>query len=159
MCRRSDTPWDWAPRTGAASHARRSVRLNGGHGSWLAGWLGISRNTRLSPDPKRELGRVRSANKRAEEFGVPATLTVQEWKTTLEAFGWRCAYCETGAFEALDHFIPLTASGDTSAGNCVPICTTCNSKKCALDPSQCVARGIFTFAAVERVRAYLGNGA
>jgi 5-methylcytosine-specific restriction endonuclease McrA len=115
-------------------------------------------NTRLSLDPKREPGRVRSANRRAEQQFGPATLTVQEWKTTLDAFGWRCAYCQTGTFEALDHFIPLTARGDTTAGNCVPICTTCNSRKGMLDPSQCVVRGIFSFAAVERVRAYLVNG-
>jgi len=65
---------------------------------------------------------------RAKMARVPATLTLGEWVETLKRFDHHCAYCE-GPFEVLEHIIPISQGGGTTAENCVPACRACNSKK------------------------------
>lgn len=67
--------------------------------------------------------------KRAIDAGLPATLTLEQWIATLKFYQGRCAYCRVGPYEAIEHFIPLTLGGGTTADNCVPACKTCNSSK------------------------------
>ncbi len=69
---------------------------------------------------------------RARKAGLSATLTLAEWLDTLDRYQYRCAYCSTGFYEVLEHYIPLTAGspgGGTTKENCVPSCQSCNAKK------------------------------
>lgn len=49
-------------------------------------------------------------------------------RATLDAAGWRCAYCHNLATTA-DHVIPHTRGGTTDAANLVAACRTCNTSK------------------------------
>jgi 5-methylcytosine-specific restriction endonuclease McrA len=82
-----------------------------------------------------ERQRVRAQILRAKQHEVPATLTLKEWLDTLENFHWRCAYCH-GKYEVMEHYIPVTQGGGTTAENCVPGCYKCNSKKSDSHPEQ-----------------------
>ncbi|HET9109939.1 MAG TPA: HNH endonuclease, partial [Ktedonobacterales bacterium] len=65
---------------------------------------------------------------RARKAGLAATLTTLEWLQTLIDFGGRCAYC-SGPFDDLEHFLPISRGGGTTAQNCVPACRYCNGSK------------------------------
>lgn len=91
---------------------------------------------RLATHYKREYERVDIHNKRAQQMGRPATLTITQWLTTLDFYDWRCAYCR-GPYEALEHQRPLIAAdGETTAKNCVPSCHSCNSWKGTRHPDE-----------------------
>lgn len=45
-----------------------------------------------------------------------------------EQFEGRCAYCPDEA-TTWDHVIPVAQGGDTTPGNTVPACLSCNSSK------------------------------
>ena len=98
---------------------------------------------------------VMTANQRAKSMGVAGTLTTLDWRRTLDAFGWRCAYCGASSALTIDHFVPLaTWGGTTTQSNCVPSCVACNRKKADISPDS----GALSFIAPERlarVRAYL----
>lgn len=81
----------------------------------------------------REVARVEYHNDRARQFALPATLTIDQWIGTLNHFQWACAYC-LGPYEVLEHFIPLTLQGETSAVNCLPACYACNARKQSAHP-------------------------
>jgi len=68
-------------------------------------------------------------NLRAKRAGRAATLTVEQWKETLEYFHHRCAYCQRALWECLEHFIPITRGGGTAWDNCVPACSYCDQEK------------------------------
>ncbi len=72
----------------------------------------------------REIDRVRDQCINARQRGARATLTLVEWLTILEAFGWQCAYCRSKPFQVMYHVIPLPEGG-TVAENCVPACYRC----------------------------------
>lgn len=82
--------------------------------------------------PERQ--RLRSQIMRAKHADVPATLTIVEWLITLNNFHWKCAYCQTGPYEVMEHYIPVTLGGGTTAENCVPACFSCNARKAAKHP-------------------------
>jgi hypothetical protein len=98
---------------------------------------------------------VMAANQRAKSMGVAGTLTALDWRRTLDAFGWRCAYCGKSSALTIDHFVPLaTWGGTTSQSNCVPSCLACNRLKANTSPDD----QALSFVAPERlvrVRAYL----
>jgi 5-methylcytosine-specific restriction endonuclease McrA len=71
---------------------------------------------------------VISHNHRARRLGLPATLTVMQWRDILVAHNYKCVYCGK-AYEVLDHFVPLARGGGTHEGNVVPSCHNCNAKK------------------------------
>lgn len=79
---------------------------------------------------------------RSRASSGPATLTLSEWLYTLNHFNHRCAYCLTGPYEYLEHFIPLSYSsvciGGTTAQNCIPACAKCNAKKRDVSPEQII---------------------
>lgn len=80
------------------------------------------------PELRREEVRVEQQRKRAERGNLPSTLTVLEWITIVNHFKWRCAYCG-GRFEIMEHIISIVDEGGTIAGNVVPGCSNCNSRK------------------------------
>lgn len=49
-----------------------------------------------------------------------------------ELFDYRCAYCQREA-GTWDHIIPVARGGDSTPGNVVPCCKSCNSSKKASD--------------------------
>jgi 5-methylcytosine-specific restriction endonuclease McrA len=83
-------------------------------------WWKDSKN--LSRQVKRQLARVR-------EKKQAATLTLSEWRSTVEHFEGKCAYCLNRPMEVLDHFVPITLGGGTTVGNCVPSCQCHLNKK------------------------------
>jgi 5-methylcytosine-specific restriction endonuclease McrA len=60
---------------------------------------------------------------------VERTLTQEQWNGILELFGQRCAYCLAETKLTMDHVIPVSRGGPHIAGNVVPACKSCNSKK------------------------------
>jgi hypothetical protein len=64
--------------------------------------------------------------------GIPAW-----WREEMLAEG--CAYCGAPAV-GLDHFIPVSRGGETTPGNLVPACKSCNSMKRDQDPMLWIVR-------------------
>ncbi|GLV61198.1 hypothetical protein KDH_80140 [Dictyobacter sp. S3.2.2.5] len=87
--------------------------------------------------PQQILEAVKSQCARAKDQGLPATLTVSQWCNTLKAFYGLCAYCRKKPGIVIEHYIPLTSGGGTTADNCVPSCFSCNSRKGNKHPHQC----------------------
>src|SRR5271170_4541914 len=73
----------------------------------------------------RELCRLNRNLRRARRAGTLATLTINQWFYILDYFNWKCAYCQSRAFEVLEHIIPVTSKGGTTIFNCVPACLSC----------------------------------
>ena len=117
-----------------------------------------SKATSAQPEqqyPRRSETRVvKFHNKRAEMVALPATLTLEEWKRTLEDFRHRCAYCEVNDYQVLEHFIPLTSGGGTTRYNCVPACVSCNSIK-GDQHSSIFPISSTTAGALSRIQKYL----
>jgi HNH endonuclease len=76
-----------------------------------------------------ERQRLRGQVMRAKEKKLSATLTLREWLDTCQAFRWKCAYCQTGPYEVMEHYIPIAKGGGTTKENCVPACFKCNQDK------------------------------
>lgn len=95
-----------------------------------------------------EQKRVVSNNRIATQAGLPATLTLEQWLATLQDFSGRCAYCDDAPFALLEHFIPVSLGGGTTADNCVPACFACNHAKMK-------TRQVIPDETLERVRRYL----
>lgn len=88
-----------------------------------------SRLAQLKQERKApELAKVVYQLTRAQQTGLPATLTLDEWLITLEDFKYLCAYCG-GSYDVIEHFIPLVLGGGTTRFNCVPACNSCNTRK------------------------------
>lgn len=69
--------------------------------------------------------RIRSNLRRA-----PGDLTDAEWRDILTEFGGACAYCQSRGLDLeLEHVIPVSQGGLTTASNVVPACGSCNSSK------------------------------
>jgi 5-methylcytosine-specific restriction endonuclease McrA len=92
---------------------------------------------------------------RARQAGTPATLTLREWVTAVEYFGNKCAYCRLRPFEVLEHFLPISLGGGTTAENCVPACQSCNSKKGDAHPNRFVR--LFSAEIIEHIQQYLAS--
>lgn len=88
---------------------------------------------------------------RANKCKANATLTLRQWRATLDHFGSRCAYCG-GIYKAMEHFIPLPLAG-TTANNCVPSCPSCNSRKGDRHPDTLDDR--FPVENLQRIRTWL----
>lgn len=57
-----------------------------------------------------------------------------------ELFDNRCAYCE-GPHESWDHVQPVIEGGDSTPGNVVPACLSCNASKKDRDVYEWLAKG------------------
>lgn len=80
----------------------------------------------LEPFLLREIKRVAKHNAKARQRNLPATLTIRQWLRNCRLFEYKCAYCKTGRFESLEHVVPLSMGGGTTADNCAPCCEACN---------------------------------
>lgn len=99
----------------------------------------------------REIGEyLWSQNYRAKRRGLPATLTRKQWLITLDFYDWKCAYCGDD-YQHMDHFIPFSAGGGTTADNCIPACIPCNCKKNKRLPDQAG----FPPEVIENIRRFL----
>lgn len=93
---------------------------------------------------------------RADNLGLPATLTPGQWLQTLEHFNWKCAYCQKEKYQHLEHFIPIKVyGGGTTQSNCVPSCKSCNHKKGSRLPREVVHK--FPNGAIEHIQSYLNQ--
>lgn len=105
---------------------------------------------------RRETVRLEKNLLRAKNAQLPATLTIGQWLATLDYFDWKCAYCLTGPYDVLEHFIPITSDqsspsyGGTTLTNCVPACPSCNLAKQERHSKSQTIR-----LAMERVHLYL----
>lgn len=105
--------------------------------------------------PKRnESRRVNYHNRRASRVGLPASLTTKQWTKTLEHFNWKCALCSDGAYEVLEHFVPLICGGGTTEYNCIPACVSCNRIKNDTHPS-IIPTGSRIYQSIQKVQEYL----
>lgn len=80
----------------------------------------------LEPFLHREYRRVKKHLNKARKKKLPATLSLTQWLTICREYDYKCAYCERGRLESLDHVLPLSLGGGTTAKNCVPCCEACN---------------------------------
>lgn len=54
----------------------------------------------------------------------------KDLRRMLDRYRNRCAYCSTKLERAsFDHVLPYVRGGKNSAGNLLPCCSSCNSKK------------------------------
>lgn len=74
--------------------------------------------------------------RRARKQGLPDTLTAAEWQAICASFKFKCAYCGKRRRLTMDHVIPLSKNGGTTANNIVPACQSCNSSKRVGPPPQ-----------------------
>lgn len=80
---------------------------------------------------------IRQQNAIARKTGLVCDLTLTQWLKTIAYFKKRCAYCgEYTKSIFIEHFIPVKRGGGTTASNCVPACTKCNTRKGNLLPDQ-----------------------
>lgn len=102
-----------------------------------------------------EEARLKSHLYRASGDGLPATLTMPEWRRTLADFHDRCAYCGSADIDVLEHFVPISRGGGTTPGNCLPACEGCDSRKAGKMPDDLDA----TFGAetMRGLRLYLAG--
>ncbi|WP_126550620.1 HNH endonuclease [Dictyobacter kobayashii] len=96
--------------------------------------------------------RTQTHRSRARSFGMPATLSCEEWEQTIADFNGLCAYCLNHPFQVLEHFVPVSVAG-TTATNCIPACFQCNYKKSNLVGAALVE--IFGDATINRISQYL----
>lgn len=97
--------------------------------------------------------RLKSHLYRASGEGLPATLTMPEWRRTLADFHDRCAYCGSAAVDVLEHFVPISRGGGTTPGNCLPACEPCDSRKAGKRPDD--LNDVFGAETMRCLRAYL----
>ena len=67
--------------------------------------------------------------RRMLENQLPSTLSANDWDRCKNYFGNRCAYCGKEAELTLDHFVPVSKSGELSINNIISACRSCNSSK------------------------------
>lgn len=82
----------------------------------------------LDPEKRRHQSRI----SRAKRTGQPCYLKIEDWKTLLARFRFRCVYCGTAITKknrSLDHKIPLVRGGTNELSNLVPSCLRCNQQK------------------------------
>jgi 5-methylcytosine-specific restriction endonuclease McrA len=109
---------------------------------------------RENPLFAEEHNRLRNNIMRAEELGLPATLTLKQWLATLDYFNRKCAYCLV-PYKGLEHYIPITLGGGTTVDNCVPSCSRCNVRKRDKHPDQFAC--LFPADNMDRIRDYLAT--
>jgi hypothetical protein len=76
--------------------------------------------------------RARITFRRRSLLKKTATLTANEWKTILDKYENKCAYCgKLSDTIEMDHIIPVSKGGTHTKCNVVPACRTCNRTKAA----------------------------
>lgn len=80
---------------------------------------------RYARDSKYRAERRQHAHSRKRNV-LPLPVFAQEY--LLDLTDSRCAYCQAPA-TAWDHIVPVSKGGNTTPGNILPACTSCNSSK------------------------------
>jgi len=84
----------------------------------------------LNPEKWREANRTARHRRRARlKANTVARFTRTQWLAKVASYDGRCAYCDIGLYEHMDHIIPLSRGGPHSLANVVPACKSCNEKK------------------------------
>lgn len=79
---------------------------------------------------REDRNQVAANNRRARDRGLPATLTVEEWRTVKRGQRFRCACCGARTETlTLDHVKPLCFGGGTTTENVQGLCHMCNAVK------------------------------
>jgi 5-methylcytosine-specific restriction endonuclease McrA len=81
-----------------------------------------------SKDATKLLRRVECARRRARERGAAGWFTRAQMLARVAYFGYRCWMCG-GAWESIDHVIPLAKGGSNWPANLRPACQPCNARK------------------------------
>ena len=76
---------------------------------------------------------------RAAKYGFPLMIEDFTKADVIAKYGARCAYCETGEFEELEHYTPVKAGGPHTLENVRPSCFPCNRAKNDADPEEWLA--------------------
>lgn len=71
--------------------------------------------------------------KRARAYGFDLVIEDFRFEDVVRTYGGRCAYCPSGKFEELDHFIPICKGGTHVLTNVRPSCAACNAEKSLSD--------------------------
>lgn len=79
-------------------------------------------------DIQKEKQKLATHRYRSRQAGNQYSLTFQEWETILRSWNYTCYHCG-GPYEELEHVIPVSKAGGTTASNCRPVCSYCNSLK------------------------------
>jgi 5-methylcytosine-specific restriction endonuclease McrA len=96
----------------------------------------------MSESEKKKLwqaGGIRTIQYRARRRKLPDSLTQEQVNFALGYWKGQCPYCgkqTNSLFRGryhLDHFIPLSKGGGTTAENILPVCAKCNQAKKAQD--------------------------
>ena len=66
---------------------------------------------------------------RARKYGLQLTNQRVSYEDVIAQWGGSCWYCRIGAFEEIDHVIPVAAGGSHTLMNIVPSCRACNLQK------------------------------
>lgn len=76
------------------------------------------------------VGQATKRKRRAALAGAGTfRFTSTDWLRMQRRFGFRCAYCHQKRPLTMDHVIPVIRGGTHSAGNIIPACGPCNSRK------------------------------
>lgn len=92
-------------------------------------------------EENKEYHQIKEQCRRAQKKSLVHDFTEDDWKATLEIFGYSCVYCHrNGIALEQDHWVPITKDGNYTAGNIVPACKHCNCSKRAMHPSNFCSR-------------------
>lgn len=84
---------------------------------------------------------IRCHNRR--KLVTETTLTPLEWLSIVEQFNHSCAYCGTKHNLTMDHIVPISKGGKTTANNIIPACSSCNSSKQTKDVVEWYTKQVF----------------
>ena len=73
--------------------------------------------------------RISNQKRRALKKSLPATLTINQWKTAKLYFDNKCAYCGKELPLEQEHFIAMSKNGEYTINNIIPSCKSCNDSK------------------------------
>jgi len=80
----------------------------------------------LANRPKINIAHQR---RRARERQLLSTLTFVQWESIKQHFDNKCCYCGEEKKLTIEHFIPVSKSGELSINNVLPSCASCNCSK------------------------------
>lgn len=114
------------PKNGVDEHGRTAYRLD------CKTCYNLRRKE--NRNKKRHSDFIGGQKRRGE---VDPEFTHQDWKEVMIYFGGECAYCGATPRRnqnlTRDHLHPVSQGGETTPGNIVPACGSCNSSKGADD--------------------------
>lgn len=77
----------------------------------------------------RDLCSVATQKYRSKKKGLDSTLTKEQWDSTKDTFGNKCAYCGKDQKLEQEHFVSVSNGGTFTKENILPSCRSCNCSK------------------------------